>query len=100
MANLFITELDRAPVSTGGGAHLQIARLPPVHEQTVPIGATSAQSTPFNANTRFVCLHAKADCHIVVGPDPTATPDHKPVAAGQDVYFGVTPSHRLAVIAP
>jgi hypothetical protein len=92
MAKLHITELyDLAGV-------MQIPQMPPIAEQAMDIGATSAASSAFNASTRFVCLSAKADCHIAVGADPTATTGKMPLAAGQSYYFGVTPGHKVAVI--
>jgi len=78
---------------------MQIARLPPVAEQAIEIGVASAQSALFNAATRFVCLTAKADCHISLGTNPTATNLLKPFMSGQDYYFGVEQGHKLAVIA-
>ncbi len=98
MANLHITEFDRLAVSANNGPVVQIASMPPVAEQTVAIGASSAASSAFNASTRFVCLTPKADCHIQIGATPTATTSLLPLTAGQAYYFGVTPGHKVAVI--
>lgn len=98
MANLHITEFDRLAVSANGGPVVQIASMPPLAEQTVAIGASSAASSAFNASTRFVCLTPKADCHIQIGATPTATTSLLPLTAGQAYYFGVTPGHKVAVI--
>ena len=98
MANLHITEFDRLAVSANGGPVVQIASMPPLAEQVVAIGASSAASSAFNASTRFVCLTPKADCHIQIGATPTATTSLLPLTAGQAYYFGVTPGHKVAVI--
>lgn len=98
MANLHITEFDRLAVSANNGPVVQIASMPPLAEQTVAIGGSSAASSAFNASTRFVCLTPKADCHIQIGATPTATTSLLPLTAGQVYYFGVTPGHKVAVI--
>jgi len=98
MANLHITEFDRLAVSANNGPVVQIASMPPLAEQTVAIGGSSAASSAFNASTRFVCLTPKADCHIQIGAAPTATTSLLPLTAGQAYYFGVTPGHKVAVI--
>ena len=98
MANLHITEFDRLAVSANGGPVVQIASMPPLAEQVVAIGASSAASSAFNASTRFVCLTPKADCHIQIGATPTATTSLLPLTSGQAYYFGVTPGHKVAVI--
>ena len=77
---------------------MQIASMPPLAEQVVAIGASSAASSAFNASTRFVCLTPKADCHIQIGATPTATTSLLPLTSGQAYYFGVTPGHKVAVI--
>lgn len=93
MANLHITELfDIA-------GPMQIPQMPPVAEQVLAIDAASAASVAFNARTRFVCLTPKADCHVAFGEAPVATTNSKPLTAGQDYYFGVTPGRKVAVIA-
>ncbi len=93
MANLHITEVFDIAGS------MQIPQMPPVAEQVLAIGAASAASVAFNARTRFVCLTPKADCHIQIGAAPTATTSLLPLTAGQAYYFGVTPGHKVAVIA-
>ncbi len=98
MANLHITEFDRLAVSANNGPVVQIASMPPLAEQTVAIGGSIAESSAFNASTRFVCLTPKADCHVAFGETPVATTNSKPLTAGQDYYFGVTPGHKVAVI--
>lgn len=97
MANLHITEHNYL-ANDPTGARPQIPNMPPVADYVVAIGATAAQGQVFNAATRFVCLHAKADCHISIGPTPTATNQMKPLAAGQDYYCGVNPGDKVSVI--
>jgi hypothetical protein len=77
---------------------LFVAPEPPLAEQTVAIGAASAQSAPFSAETRFIRVHTDAACSILVGANPTATTAKKRLAADQTEYFGVRPGDRIAVI--
>ena len=93
MANLHITEVFDIAGS------MQIPQMPPVAEQVLAICAASAASVAFSARTRFICLTPKADCHVAVGDTPVATTNSKPLTAGQDYYFGVTPGRKVAVIA-
>ena len=99
MANLHIAEFTAlAPDGAAFPAVMQLAQMPPVAEQTVAIGGSSAASSALNAATRFVCLTPKADCHIQIGATPTATTSLMPLTSGQAYYFGVTPGHKVAVI--
>jgi hypothetical protein len=101
MAKLHITEYAAQGRETSvHGAIMPVAQMPPLAEQTVEIAGASAQSAAFNAATQYICLVAKADCHISIGANPTATNSLKPLTAGQDHYFGVTPGHKVAVILP
>ncbi len=100
MAKLHITEFTAlAQDGAAFPAVMQLPPMPPLAEQTVDIGASSAASSAFNAATRFVCLTPKADCHIQIGAAPTATTSLLPLTSGQAYYFGVTPGHKVAVIA-
>ena len=100
MANLHITEFStQARDSTFGAPLIPAPQMPPVAEQTVAIAGSSAASSAFNAATMFVCLTPKADCHVAFGGAPTATTSLMPLTAGQAYYFGVTPGHKVAVIA-
>jgi len=102
MANLHVTEFASLQTAVGTGhaeESAQIPKMPPLAEQVVAIGATSAACTNgFNAATKFVCLTPKADCHIQIGAAPTATTSLLPLTSGQAYYFGVTPGHKVAVI--
>lgn len=100
MANLHITEFaTQARDAAFGSALLPAAQMPPIAEQVLAIGATSAACTNgFNAATRFICLTALADCHIQIGATPVATTSLFPLTSGQSHYFGVTPGHKVAVI--
>lgn len=96
MATLYISEyvrmgLDsRVPVPAG--------EEPALATQTVAVSGTSAQSSAFNANTRFVRIHTDTICCLVFGSSPTATTSGMRMAADQTEYFAVTPGNKLAVI--
>src|SRR3546814_2115950 len=67
---------------------------PPVTEQTVAIGATSTQSSAFNAKTRLIRVHVDAIASILIGANPTAAATNKRMAANQTEVFRVTPGHK------
>lgn len=96
MAVLYITEHPYPVVYQGLSA--MAVSLPPLAEQTVAIGGTSAQSAAFNAKTRIIGVHTDAICSISVDEDPTATTDNRRMAAGATEYFEVQPGHKIAVI--
>lgn len=99
MAYLWITELDRKPVATGGDSISQIARLPEVTTQQVDFSGGATQSSAFNVDTRFVRLYSDVDCHVLAGANPTATTAKMPLSAGVAETFGVDPGHKISVIA-
>ena len=96
MAVLYITEFN----AIGGGGNFPVggAYQPPVAEQTVAIGGSSANSNAFNSNTLFVRLHADAICSIEFGAAPTASTTTARMAANQTEYFNVVPGQKVAVI--
>ena len=98
MASLYITEFQ-ASGNAESGAQLQVGVQPAVAMQKVSF-TTSVQSAEFDDRTRFIRLHADADCHVVFGTDPTATTNHMPLLANSTEYFGaIMPGLKLAVIA-
>lgn len=99
MAKLHISEfVALAPDGAAFPAVMQLPQLPPVAQQTVTF-TTSTQSSALNASTRFVRVISDADCHIEVGANPTATTSSLKLMSGSAEYFGVTPGHKIAVIA-
>jgi hypothetical protein len=68
-------------------------------QQTVAIGASSAQSAVFNPATRFVRLETDAVCSYMFGANPVATAAKPRLSAGQTEYFYVrNPGMKVAVI--
>jgi hypothetical protein len=104
MATLYVTEFrgigqEPALRTWGNGpALMQFAQQPPVAEQTVAIGATSAQSNAFNSATNMVRISTDAICSVLFGNNPTATAGSARMAAGQTEYFAVGPGMKVAVI--
>lgn len=93
MATLWITEL--ATIAT---VDTPIAQLPPIAAQTVTF-TTSTQSAALNEATRYVRIISDANCNISVGINPTATASNMRMTADIPEYFGVTPGHKIAVVA-
>lgn len=98
MAVLYISEYAVQGNSQGGGA-LPIAAGPALATQTVAIGGASAQSSAFNASTRYIRVHTDAICSVLIGKDPTATTSSPRMAADQTEYFGVVGGDKIAVIS-
>lgn len=64
--------------------------------QVVAIGAASVQSTTFGVGTQMIRISATGNCHVEIGPNPTATansmlvkstdvPEHIRVGNGEKV---------------
>ena len=100
MATLFITGFAQEGIDALGRV-VPAVRQPPVAEQTVTIGASSAQSAALNDNTTIVRLHTDSACHVSFGSNPTATTSNMRMGAGQTEYFIVPAgsSLKVAVIA-
>jgi hypothetical protein len=94
MAVVYISEYSN--LAMNGNA--PISQEPPLAEQTVAIGGSSAQSAAFNANTRYIRVHTDAICSVLIGTNPTATAEKKRLPADSVEYFGVSPGSKLAVI--
>ena len=71
MSTLYVTEYARLMFDVAGAA-VAAPYAPAVAEQNVPIGASSAQSSPFSGGTKFVQVHTDSICSIAIGPNPTA----------------------------
>lgn len=109
MAVLYITELDTLGNPNEGG-NAQIARMAPIAEQTLAIGGSSAASSAFNKQTRFVRLETDTTCAIAFGNAPTAQ-TASGTATGSSAtgtarlfqntveYFAVNPGDKVAVIS-
>ena len=100
MAVLYIAEYINLPIGLPNQRG-QMVMEPPLAEQTVAIGGSSATCTnPFNATTTMVRVHTDAICSIAFGTSPTATASMKRLAANQTEYFGVPKgqNYKIAVI--
>jgi hypothetical protein len=98
MTKLFITEFANMQSAESLQGSPQAALLPTLGTQVINLGGASVQSTPMQARTRLVRVHAQAACHVIAGENPTATTSSMRLAEGQTEYFGITPGQRLAVI--
>ena len=100
MSTLYVTEFNQMPITTNGIP--DAAMTPPIAEQTVAIGGTSAPSAAFNPQTTFVRIASDAVCSIAwapIGGSPTATTANMRLPANAPEYFGVQPGGKLAVIS-
>lgn len=100
MATLYITEFAVQGRDAAGYLLPAVPLEPPVAEQTVAIGASSAQSNAFNASTSLIRVHTDAVCSLAVGTNPTAAASNRRMAIGQTEYCAVPvgKAFKLAVI--
>jgi hypothetical protein len=98
VATLYISEFIQG-VSGIGTTVAQMLPQPSVVDQTVAIGASSAQSAAFNNLTKAVLIRTDAICSIAFGSDPTATAANFRLAPGDPpIPFAVSPGQKVAVI--
>lgn len=97
MSNLYITEFAASGNSVSGAA-LPVGFVPPVADQVLVYTTSSVQSAAFNANTKFIRVHADATCHVLFGDNPTAVLTSMRLLVGGTEYFAVKPGQKLAVI--
>jgi len=93
MSTLFISEFTANSQRDFGRA-----KMPSNVDQTVTIGATSAQSSAFQASTNLIRVVADATCAIAIGANPTATATNLFLPANVVEYFEVQPGNKIAVI--
>ena len=99
MSVLYITEYaELSTVASKGG---QMPKEPPVAEQTVAISGTHAESSAFNAKTKFLRIETDAICSVKFGAAPVATTSSGRMAAGQTEYRDVSalPLGKVSVIS-
>ena len=80
------------------GLALPVAKEPAIAIQQLTIAAGAAQSAAFDSATRFVRLHADANCRVLFGPNPTASATSARLLAGATEFFGVQPGTKVSVI--
>jgi hypothetical protein len=99
MATLYVTEFQGQGLDQNARS-IAITAQPPVAEQTVAIGASSAQSNAFNNATNIVRLHTDAICSVEFGTNPTSAATKARMAANQTEYFFIpsAQSYKVAVI--
>ena len=76
----------------------RIQALRPGIAQTVPIGAASHASAPFNDTTTVIRAVATAPCFLALGKAPAAGTAGHYLPAGAPEYFRVVPGEALAAI--
>ena len=72
---------------------------PAITGWSLPVGPTSIQSPAFPSHAKYICIKVYEDCALAFGADPVADPELHTADAGERLYFGISPGHKLAVIA-
>lgn len=97
MATLYVTEFSG--IGSGNKTDIQAAACPPLAEQTVAIGGSTAQSAAFDAATKVIRVHTDAICSVKIGgANPVAAATNARLAANQTEYFRVNAGDKIAVI--
>lgn len=87
-------------VTRQGGVALQIASEPAIVDQTaVDFTSGHAESAAFNTETRYIRVWCDAQAAFQIGTAPVATTAMSPLTALVPEYFGVTPGHKISVVA-
>ena len=98
MATMYVSEFNF--IGGTGNRPVQGVQTPPIAEQIVAIGGSSAAVTnAFNANTNSVRIAVDTTCSIAFGTAPVATTGNMRLAGNQTEYFTVIPGSKVAVIA-
>lgn len=71
MATLFITECSGLASGSRGSGPQAVEVV--TTQIITTLSTTSQQSSAVNSKTRFILVHADADCHVLTGDNPTAT---------------------------
>lgn len=97
MATLKIREYARlADVYPGGTAPVAQE---PGFDQTALTFSTTTQSAAFAASTKYIAIKADVAFCYVVGVNPTATANAIDFPASEWLFIGVSPTHKIAVVA-
>ncbi|WP_027517870.1 hypothetical protein [Bradyrhizobium sp. WSM1417] len=87
-------------VTRQGGVALQAAAEPPIVDQAaVDFTSGHAESAAFNSETRYIRVWCDAQASYQTGAAPVATNAMSPLTAAFPEYFGVTPGHKISVVA-
>jgi hypothetical protein len=99
MAVLYVAEYETLLVDTNGNV-VMAPHEPPLAEQTISIGMSSARATnPFSTRTKFVQLSTDAICSVAFGGSAvTATSSNQRLPANTIVFKGVNPGDFIAAI--
>lgn len=99
MAVLYISEYRRIGREPHGGPGTTIPSPlePSLRNQTVAIGATSAQSLQLDNETTLVLVSTDAVCSIKFGEDPVAKSTDLRMPADSGQFFAVSPNSKLKI---
>lgn len=99
MAFMYISEYAGLAATSSGDAAVDVMPEPPVAIQQIAIVvATSTQSAPFNAATRFIEIEVDQICSFAIGTNPTAATTNMRLNANERLKRGVSPGQKIANI--
>ena len=90
MATLYITEYESLVVDPNNYP-IQIPKEPHVATQAITISSSHAESSQFNALTKFVRITTDTDCYVIFGDSSVqSTTSHPLLSANAVEYRGIT----------
>src|SRR6516164_11301527 len=102
MAKLYSAEYHGLPQALSTYVPQLVGESGIVDQPPITIGASAAQSAPFQTSTRLVRLHTDVICSVLFGPpaSTTATANNQRLAANQTEYKMVVDGagHCVSVI--
>lgn len=96
MSTVSVTQFSAIGSVSNGS--LMCPQVPFIATEDINTSTTSAQSTAFDSQTRFVRILSDANVRVRFGVNPTATATDMPIRADSPEYFAVTSGLRLAAI--
>jgi hypothetical protein len=100
MSTLYVAEYEKLLVDSNGNV-VMAPHEPPLAEQTISIGVSSAKATnPFSSRTKFVQLSTDVVCSVAFGnpANLAATSSNQRLGANAIVFKGVNPGDSVAAI--
>lgn len=97
MTKLYITCYRNMSVDDFGRT-IAAPATPPLSEMYLEISHEHVVSDPFPQYTAFIQVKADADCAVAFGPEPEADPNYHLVEAGERLFYGTQPGHKIACV--
>ena len=96
MSKINIAQFNEVSATSRGS--LLCAETPQVKSEDFTTSGSSAQSTAFDSQTRFIRVISDVNVRISIGGNPTALATDIAIRADSPEYFGVSAGSKIAFI--